>query len=256
MRKEIRNLILSLGMLVLALVSVIASIFAWFTSNQQADASNISVDSSNENLYLRVLIEIKSSYKGVLQSDTFYKRLDGTDYFYEYDLTGNQYILDSSNNKISMDFTSLYPNEYVDITLWYRIDSELIDKDYKIILTDFDDSNGKFSIKNNETGESFQHSALGIFGVGEVVDGTSPATYNYLLDYNGDYESDTVYREVPVKRGKFSDETTEHIGNFDYYKTTFRILLDLTNYSSKLPHSSTNALSELYVIIGKIRIIC
>jgi hypothetical protein len=255
MRTEKKNLIISCIMLAIAFISVISSIFAWFVANDDSNASNIRVDTSNENLHLRDLIEIKRFYKGVLQSDYFFKRENNTDYYYRYDTTNNQFVLDEENKKIGMDVTSIYPNEYVDVTIWYNIDQELVDKDYKIILTNFDDSNGKFNIKNAETNELFEHSALGIFKVGEVIDNTF-SNASYLLDYNGDYLSDTVYNEVSVKRSNFSRENTEMISSINYYKTTFRIQLDLTNYNEKLPHASTNALSELYVIIGKISIVC
>ena len=255
--KNYRQFICSFIMLLFAFVSVISGIFAWFTVNQSTKSDNVTVDTNDENVHFRNLIEITRYYNSSIVSDTWYHCEDGDTNYYEYSLSTG-YVYDDDSNLIPMTISSILPNEYIDITLWYYPDDECKNNTYNLCLVDLDDLNGKFELTDSQTSTSYSHSALGVFRVGEVDTDThlvDDSNWKWLCTYNGNYLDDTTYSSVSFKSGSFSTESTTTIDNVSYYSTTFRIELNLTQYYDVLTKATTNALSELYVKIGGIRLI-
>ncbi len=267
--KQIKLLISLLFTLAVTLV-FITSVYGWYTTSNNVSANTLNVSSENSNIHFSDYIQIKryfvSNTSTTLQEDNMYKRLDGTNTYYKWDIDKNTYITDTTTKeKIPMFFDSLYPNEYLDITLWYYPDQKYKDNDYTISLTNFNDTNGKFSETHTIDGksETFTHSVLGVYRVGEVtsktVDGKetqSVSTWNWLCQYNGDYEDDTNFSSVTFKTGSFSSVTKVKDLNGDkYYSTTFRIEFSLEQLQNKIKNVSTNALSEKSVSIGAIRLL-
>lgn len=257
--KTYRHFLSSFVMLALTLISLIAGVFAWFTINSNTNGSGISVDSNNDNVHFRDRIQIKRYYGTNLVNERWFYTDSSTDQkrYYEYDFSTESYVLDSNNQRIDMNITSIFPNEYIDVTMWYYTDTNEATT-YNLCLTDFDDTFGQFSETNNN--QTYTHSALGVFRVGEVYEEegqylVDDNDWSYLCKYNGDYLEDTKYNSVSVKRGNFSTESTTLIGNINYYKATFRIQLKFDQYYQYLPNSSTNALSEKSILIGTIRLI-
>ena len=242
--KKYQGVILSLILFAVTLGCGVSVMFAWFINNSRSGASGISVESDNSNIEIREVINVERYLGGnSFSNKNYYKYTDG--YYYEYNLTTNSYELDENNNKKPMNIFSIYPNEKIDVTIWYRKIGEISIDAYRLCLSDFDDTDGKFV---DSVGQ--QHSIRGIFRAGEVKEQMS---YTWLGIYNesgADTNDDMVY----FKEGRFSTDTVETFGNYDYYKTTFRIELCLDQYYDKLT-ASTNVLSEKTLIIGSIRLI-
>ncbi|MBQ9449458.1 MAG: hypothetical protein IJU60_06270 [Acholeplasmatales bacterium] len=246
--KKYKDVIVSSILFVITLASGITALFAWYINNQRTSASGLNVSSDNANIEIREIINIKRYMAGNMFSEKNYHRFtDG--YYYEYDMTNSSYVLDNGN-KVAMNIYSIYPTEHIDITMWFRKNGEISTDDYSLYLTDFDDTNGKFyNYDNNNV--AYEHSIKGVFRTGEVKEEMS---YNWLGGYNGDYLSDTSYDRVLIKAGKFSTDQTDTFNSTLYYRTTFRIELNLEQYYAKL-NAITNALSEKSLIIGKIRLV-
>ncbi len=266
--KQIKLLISLLFTLAVTLV-FITSVYGWYTTSNNVSANTLNVSSENSNIHFSDYIQIKryfvSNASTTPRDDNMYKRLDGTNTYYKWDSKKNTYITDATTNeRIPMFFDSLYPNEYLDITLWYYPDQKYKDNNYTISLTNFNDTNGTFSethtIEDSNEVKTFTHSVLGVYRVGEVAtstaeDGTktqSVSRWNWLCQYNGDYEDDTNFSSVTFKTGSFSSETKV---DDKYYSTTFRIEFSLEQLQNKIKNVSTNALSEKTVSIGAIRLL-
>ncbi len=268
--KQLKLIISSLCTLTV-IILFMTSVYGWYTTNSTASANGLQASTDNSNIHLREYIQIKRYFvsNGVakIQADNLYKRKNGNSY-YKWDSKTNDYVTDEEKNNIPMTFDSLYPNEYLDITLWYYPDEMYKDNDYTISLTSFNDTNGKFSethtIEDTNESKTFTHSVLGVYRVGEVTtseeDGTeiqSVTKWNWLCQYNGDYEEDTLFTSIIFKSGSFKTESTVTIDEDSqrYYTTTFRIELSLEQLQTKMTYVSTNALSEKYVTIGAIRLL-
>ncbi len=228
---------------------------AWYISNKEVTANGITATTSSDNVQIREIMEVKRYMQGEQVSDKFY-HADGNKIYYEWDLENEAYILDSNNQKIPMQILSVFPNEYVDITMWYRQTGQALSGGYTIGLSDFDDSEGIFT--ETIEGVDYSHSSLGVFRVREVtLDEDNKQVINnwsWLATYNDDTIADTKYNKVVFKNGDFDTETPVTIGEVEYYTTTFRIEMNLTQYN-ELTYTSTNMLSEKCVVINKIELI-
>lgn len=242
--KRYKSLILSIILLVVTLSCAVSVAFAWYINNIRSTASGINVETDNSNLEIREVINIKRYIGEDLFSNKDYLKYDDG-YYYEYDFDNSEYVL-SSSQKIPMNIYSIYPNEKIDITIWFRKIGEIQATDYKLCFTDFDDSEGKFY----DFGNLAEHSIRGIFRTGEVKD---EMDYTWLGTYNGDGIEDTNPSIVIIKNGIFANDVIETYNQKDYYKTTFRIELCLDQYYEKLT-AQTNVLSEKKLIIGSIRL--
>ncbi|MCR5786906.1 MAG: hypothetical protein K6G28_04330 [Acholeplasmatales bacterium] len=245
------RIIANIFMLVLTLISIITCVFAWFAVNKDSKGTGINVDTNNSNVYFYDEIKI-TRYFGSVVIETTYKK-DNDNYYYEY---SNGSFVTVDNEKSPLNLTAIYPNETIEVSLWYRVDNDLLGKDYYIILTNLDDSNGLFEERvNNNT---YTHSALGVFrATSSAYSNIEQASWNWLLDYNGDTLADTKKERVNVKSGNFDGVNTVKLAgsNYDYYNAKFCIQCNLSQYQTSLTNVPTNALSELSVRIGSIRII-
>lgn len=252
--KKFSNLGFSITCLIITILFLVLTMFSWYVSNKQVSANGIRATTSTNEISIREIMVVKRYLNNQLVSTKEYHADDNRTY-YEWDTENNQFKL-SDGNKIPLGVASMFPNEYIDITMWYKsyIDGATT---YKIGLTDIDDSNGLFTETVN--GVEYTHTALGVFRVGEVTldedDKEVVSEWQWLADYNGDTEEDTKYSIVYFKSGDFSDtDDVETINNVEYHKATFRIQMNLTNYYN-LTYTSTNMLSEKKVKIKEIRVI-
>ncbi len=246
--KQNKKVISSIVLLVLTFIVGITSTFAWFISNGHSETGNINVETNNVNVEIRDIINIKRHLSDeLISSKDYHKFSDG--YYYEYNQTTGEYVL-SGGNKIPMNITSIYPTEMIDITLWHRVVGEVDRSSFIIYLADFDDSQGKFNVTDNE-GNIYEHSVRGAFRVGEIKD---EMTYNWLGTFNSDTTGDTLSSSVEVMTKNYSDAAVETFDEIAYYKSSFRIELSLEQYTQKLT-PITNALSEKMLKIGVIRLI-
>jgi len=254
--KKYGNFVSLVSLLILTVISIITATFAWFASNSIDYGRGININTNEANVNFRDLIEIKRYFDNStdVTSDKWYHRYIDS-FYYEYDIDTNSYVIDDDGNKISMDILSLYPNEYVDVQMWYKVTEDIKNKPYTITLTNFDDSNGIFTETVDNV--TYSHSALGVFRVGEVsLDESNNKVVNswsWLATYNGDTQEDTKPLSVIVKNGDFSNEETVTIDNEEYYTATFRLQLSFLQYDI-LKYTATNVLSNKSIYINTINL--
>ena len=289
-------------MLTAALIGVTATFviwitYGWFVTNDKSSVNGVEITSNGDTVHLRDYIKItRTLSKNV--TTTWYKRDSSSEskdksyykinlltdsdkkFEYAYEETTNENGT-TSNNKIPMTLANIFPNETVDVTLWYYPDETLKNSSYNLYLANLKDHNndgttdednfGRFSVYKSSPAKITYHSAFGVFKAGELVqtskdDGTSSLDFGsdstYLATYKGTHVDDETFDSIKIKTGSFVNETPSTIDKLDdsekdsYYETTFRIKLDLTQFNNVFNGDiSTNKLSEKYVEIGAIRII-
>lgn len=284
------------SMLIAALTCVTATFviwitYGWFVNNDKGNANGVEITSNGDSVHYRDYIQIKRTLSGK-ETISWYKRDSSstdTSYYkivqdeksswdYEYAVTTNtDGTTTQTSDKIPMTLTNIFPNETIDITIWYYPDETVKSNTYQIYLAnlkDHDDTSdfGRFSVQQSSTAKEVYHSVFGVFKAGELVtttsdDGTSSQDFastgtTYLTTYNDIYEDDTSSNLVKFKDGSFETENQVSVDKFEdsekdsYYTTTFRIKLDLKQFNEVFEGKiSTNKLSEKYVEIGAIRII-
>ncbi len=242
---SVLSLILTTGLLVMVL-------YGWYVTNEKASVDGIRATSSSGSVEIRDKMSVKRYLNNELVSEKEY-HADTNSVYYEWDVTNSEFIL-NDGNKVPLGVASMFPYEYIDITMWYRSTYSGLST-YSIGITNMDDSEGTFTETINDV--NYTHTALGVFRIGEVtLDSNNKEVVNnwyWLADYNGDTLEDTKYDVVTFKTGNFSNESSETIDGITYYKTTFRIQMNLTNYYV-LKKTSTNMLSEKKVKIKEIRV--
>ena len=250
---KFKGLTLSIISLFVTVFLLIFAIFSWYVSNETVTVDGVRATSSSGGVEIRDKMTVKRYLNNALVSNKEY-HADTNSIYYEWDVTNSKFVLDDGN-KVPLGVASMFPNEYIDITMWYRATYSNVST-YSIGITNMDDSEGTFIETIDD--EEYTHTALGVFRVGEVtLDSNDEEVVNnwyWLADYNGDEEEDTKYDVVTFKNGNFSTEDSETIDGITYYKTTFRIQMKLDNYYT-LSKTSTNMLSEKKVKIREIRVI-
>lgn len=290
-------LVAALSCVTVALVSWVT--YGWFITNDKASVNGVEITSNDDSVHLRDYIKItRTLSKNV--TTTWYKRDSSegsTDksyykinlltnstskYEYAYQVTTNEDgTTTTTTNKIPMTLENIFPNETVDVTLWYYPDETVKSNTYDLYLANLKDHNnngetdednfGRFSYYQQSPAKLTYHSAFGVFKAGSLVsktndDGTTTSDFGtdatYLAKYNATNQDDTTYSQVKIKSGSFASETPTTVEKFEdseqdsYYSTTFRIKLDLGQFNNVFNGAiSTNKLSEKYVEIGAIRII-
>lgn len=249
------SLILSIVTFAAAVVVMFSSIYAWFTTNAKVDSHAVVITTSSDDVIIRDLMEVNRYLNDTKVSDKWYHS-DEAGVYYEWNPDESEYVLDENGDLIPLSVANVLPNEYIDITMWYMTVSENSGT-YSIAVANMDDSKGIF--KETIDGEEYNHTALGVFRVGEVMEDSEgnrsvdDSSWHWLATYNGDKLADTKYDSIIFKQGDFALETPEVIGEETYYKTTFRIEMNLTQYGV-LHYTTTNALSEKIVEIKSFRL--
>lgn len=257
MKKLIRqniSLLMAIVTFTLTVVAMVNIFYAWFTDNSKVKATAVSVISEGDTVIIRDLMEVNRYLDDTLISDKWYHS-DEVGQYYEWDAEKSEFILDKGE-KIPLSVANVLPNEYIDITMWYMT-RETSGDAYSIGIANMDDSQGIFTEVIGD--EFYNHTALGVFRIGEVTEDENGVrtvdddAWYWLAKYNGDTLPDTKYEQLVFKRGTFSTEVTEIIGDEEYYKTTFRIEMNLSQYAV-LHYTTTNALSEKIVEIRSFRL--
>ncbi len=274
--------------------------YGWFTTNDKSSVNGVEMETSNDNVHYRDYIKIERTLSNITttswykrdssedsKDDSYYKIVQNKDTnLWDYDLETTTEGSETKSTKIPMTLTNIFPNEIVDVTIWYYPDESLTTNDYMIYLADLKDHDGKGETDEENFGRFYTpgattsvaghyHSVFGVFKTGELVskevtneeDNTTTTTLDfsddstYLATYNGTHVDDTTYTSIRIKSGNFANEEKKEVEKMDdseldsYYTMTFRMKLDLGQFNDKLKGVSTNKLSEKYIEIGAIRII-
>lgn len=241
----------------------------WLANNRNADAGGLDISVSGGALEFGDVIKVLPDIAGT-KIDTIYYvfskeanayclvqadnkegaltpagKIDGKDYYYSRGDDGKP---------VPINLTGLFPSEKLTITLTFR-NTTSKSVGYSLSLSDFDDSDGKFTIEKGEGNTAGTYSVMGIFKVkldsitsegGNPVYKAGEHDGEYLANYdttNGTY----------TKTGDPFDIVTGTIAPEDDVTCTFSISVDLTQYS-QLSGTVTNLLSKKALSIGALRL--
>ena len=178
--------------------------FAWFASNRQVEASGMQIGVQNDRLRLEDTVTVMPSVGDITYNPLQYLR--GSDGVYREvtkDVSGGEeagtidgetyyYVLDDNGERVPLRLTGLFPGEELRVTVRFRVTGDAPIA-YRLSLSDFDDTNGRFTIAAGEGNTPGTYSLLGIFRarlLGMEATGTAPAytegaeSGQYLATYN------------------------------------------------------------------------
>ena len=200
---------------------------AWFSSNKNTTSDGMQISATTDKMSFSDTLTAKAVMNGITVASGTYKKdttaTSGANYF------------DDAGNPISYD--SLYPGEYIEITVNFTCSDSLIGTGYKL---SFSGLSGSDTFTYNE----IEYSVLGVYRV-SVVTGTDEngkeivEDKGFLSDYNN---PGTINDKFEITTGTFSEG-----GN----TATFRLTIDLTQYKT-LSGVATNTLSEKKVSIDRL----
>lgn len=254
-----------IGMLCSVVVLTVSFAYAWFSSNRNVSASNMSVSVSDPNKMffenfqaIRYNLDntrLENHYK--IEKDTLV--LDRSIYYDENNIPTTNKI-----EKTDFLFNEMLPGEYVQITINYYLASSLDGKEYNLSLNDFSKS-GTFDL-NVESGANqgiYTYYVLGAFKYKPIS----------LVYYDDDNRNNEVENQVFTDNYKwldtyveFQNDTLPSAITFDtftwnstYKKAsfTFEIKEDFSQFFELISKSGvyfSNLLSEKSLIIGNIRL--
>lgn len=241
-KKIISSLALTLTMLIVTLLAVIFFVTkAWFATNEKTNVDGLEVVASSEYITYSDTIDAKVVMNTVTVANGTYKRETDTNYYYLYDTENATWMLDDDGNKRAMSYDSLYPGEYIEISIKFTCSDSRLGSTYKLYFSGLTDS------------DTFEHddktySVLGVYKVVPVTydsDGTATeGTGRFLADYNASEIADTC----EILTGTFNESDKDADG---YFSASFRLYIDLEQYN-KLSGVATNTLSEKIIKISKL----
>lgn len=243
----------------------------WLANNRNADAGGLNISVSGGALEFGDVIKVRPVIAGTEIETIYYVfskkanayflvqadnneegtleragKIDGKDYYYSRGDDGKP---------VPINLTGLFPSETLTITLTFR-NTTSKSVGYSLSLSDFDDSDGKFTIEKGEGNTAGTYSVMGIFKV--KLDSITSEGGNPVYkagEHDGEYlaKYDTT-NGTYTKTGDPFDIVTGTIAPGDGDVTcTFSISVDLTQYS-QLSGTVTNLLSKKALSIGALRL--
>lgn len=245
--KKLVGSFLSCVILFAAFVTVFIAAFfgtkAWFAENDKTSAGGMSLTAKDDFVAFGDSFTAKAVMNSSVISEGIFRRGDGDDYYLTDETTG-EFVLDESGNKQTLFYGSLYPGEYIELSLKITCVNERRGSGYKISLSD---------LKNSETftaTDGKTYSVLGLYRLKTVTyDENGEATLTdkgFLTDYNADGEN--IPDEFIVSEGIFDETLMDENG---YITVNFRLYIDLGQYKT-IPNTMSNMLSEKTINIGSI----
>ena len=243
----------------------------WLASNRNADAGGLDISVSGGALEFGDVIKVRPVIADT-EIDTIYyvfseeanayclvqaeNNEDGTLVFAgKIDDTDYYYSLGDDGKPVPINLTGLFPRETLIITLTFR-NTTSKSSGYSLSLSDFDDSDGRFTIGEGDGNTSGTYSVMGIFKVelnSITAEGGSPVysfgehSGKYLAKYNTSAgTSRTTADPFNIVTGVIAPEDGE-------VTCTFSISVDLTQYNA-LSGTVTNLLSKKALSIGALRL--
>ncbi len=164
---------------------------AWFASNKRAETSGMQVGTRNDRLCLEDTITVVPSVGEITYNPLQYLR--GSDGVYREitkDASGGgdeagtidgetyYYVLDGDGARVPLRLTGLFPGEELRVTVRFRVTGDAPIA-YRLSLSDFDDTNGRFTIADGEGNTPGTYSLLGIFRARLLAMSASGTTPTY-----------------------------------------------------------------------------
>ena len=245
--KKLVGSFLSCVALFAAFVTVSVAAFfgtkAWFAANDKTSAGGMSLTAKDDFIAFGNTFTAKAVMNSSVIAEGTFKRGDGDDYYLIDETTGD-FSLDESGNKQTLFYGSLYPGEYIELSLKITCVNERRGGGYRLSLS---------NLKNSETftaTDGKTYSVLGLYRVKTVTyDESGEATLTdkgFLADYND--ESGKIPDDFIVTEGIFDESLMDENG---YITVNFRLYIDLEQYKT-IPNTTSNMLSEKTINIGSI----
>lgn len=148
---------------------------AWFASNKRTESSGMQIGAKNERLVFEDTITVVPGVGDITYNPLQYLR--GSDGVYREvtkDASGGggeagtidgetyYYVLDSDGGRVPLRLTGLFPGEELRVTVRFRVTGDAPIA-YRLSLSDFDDTNGRFTVGEGEGNTPGTYSLLGIF---------------------------------------------------------------------------------------------
>ncbi len=227
---SLTSMVLTLFVFV-AIVITMFSTKAWFASNKDVGGSGISVSAAREYLLFGDEITAKAVMSHTTIAEGNYKRFENSNNYYLY--RDGDFVKDDDGNYRPLSYSSLYPGEFIEISLTISCDESHKGMDYTLYfsgLSQNDNEEGSFTV-----GEK-TYSVLGVYKIvpctvsedGTVTEDTTNS--KFIVDYSADT---TVSDTCEITSGTMTETTMS---------VTFRLYVDLTQYKGL--GAATNALSE------------
>lgn len=250
--KKIRNSIISLvatGALLLFSVLGFGSLsYAWLTHNKRVNAGGVSVSVTDSYLRFGDTIETRAVMNGITVSEKTYKTADGDNgTYYLFDKGTETFILDSENNKQSINFTSIFPGEYVELSFYVTCAESQRDQGYQIKFKGLSGSD-IFTIGTGDDAKIY--SVLGVYRLKAVT------TVNGIDETETDMGFLASYEDGAVINDSFTAYSADNWDNADEsgrVNVKLRLYVDLEQYAN-LSGTTSNLLSEKSIKIGVIEL--
>ncbi len=234
-KKMISSMLLAVATF-LALVFAFFNTEAWFSANKEVDADGMTISTASEYMTFGDTLTVKAVMGNTVVAQGTYKKDEDSEassnYFLLKDGSDTDYVLDDAGNKKPISYDSLYPGEYIEMTVNFTCSEALIGTNYKLYFSGLSSSD-TFSYNDQS------YSVLGVYRVSVVSSADSVADKGFLADYTN---PEAVNDSFVITTGTFeSGENT----------ATFRLTIDLEQYK-ELDGVATNTLSEKSVSIKRL----
>lgn len=246
-KKLVSSALSCLAMLV-AFVVLSISLFggtkAWFAKNKDVGANGMTFATKDDFLSFADTFTAKAIMNHAEIASGTYLRADDGGYYLVGD-DGN-FALDESGNKRPLSYGSLYPGEYIEVSLKIRCAESRIGTGYRLYFSDLEKSD-TFETKSTAEATEKTYSVLGVFRLEVLQSDGSWANKGFLCDYT----SDSVIADEfdIVENGVWDKNAMDEDG---YITVSFRLYVDLTQYFALDGSLTSNVLSEKKIGIGAV----
>lgn len=223
------------------LVLVFASVVffntkAWFSSNKNTASDGMQISAATDKITFGDTLTAKAVMNNIEVASGTYKKdsnsTSGANYFLLKSGSDTEYELDEDGNKKPLSYNSLYPGEYIEISVNFTCSDSLIGTNYKLFFSGLTDSD-TFTYNEKE------YSVLGVYKVSVVNSDGTEEDKGFLSDYD---DPENVNDSFIITTGTFAEGVNT---------ATFRLTIDLTQYKT-LSGVATNTLSEKTVSINRL----
>lgn len=228
------SLLVSFVALVVVVIAMLPGTRAWLARNDDVSSNGMSLTAKSEWMRFADTFTAKAVINDIEVASGIHKR-DADDMYYLWN--GSDFELDAQGNKQTLSYKSLYPGEYIEITLKFTCSQDRIGKGYTLYFDGLDNSD-TFTTVATSTSSSATYSILGVYKLFVQQSDGSFEDKGFLYDFSSSTEGQPT--TVDIASGVFDQSSMDSDG---YVTLTLRLQVDLEQYNG-LPGTYANLLSE------------